>query len=134
MENTNSLNQHISYKDCVVLNAEGVSEVNAVLGMGGSLRSNKDDPELIIIVKFLSNVNISGIKLESSNNEDFNPQTMQLFVNNNAFSFSDVGTVKATEAYNMSNNFGKTLPLKVAKFRNVSTLAVISVNIAFLFK
>ncbi len=129
MENNNSVNQYISLKDCVALNSEGGSELNAVLGMGGWIRSNRDDPEIILIVNFLSNVNISGIKLESTNNTDYNPQTMQLFVNNSSLSFSDIGSVKATEVIKMDNNFGKNIPLKVAKFRNVSTLAVIIINI-----
>ncbi len=124
MENSNSLNQQISLKDCIALNAEGTADISSVFGMGGSVRSNKDDPELIIVVKFLSNVNISGIKLQSCMNTDYNPQSMQIFVNNNSLSFSDIGSINPTEVINMNNNFGKTIPLKVAKFRNVSTLAV----------
>ena len=128
MENNNNLlTQHISLKDCIALNAEGLADISSVFGMGGAVRSNKDDPELILIVNFLSNVNISGIKLQSCMNKDYNPQTMHLFVNTNALSFSDIGSVKATEVINMEDNFGKTIPLKVAKFRNVSTRAVICV-------
>jgi hypothetical protein len=125
MENNNSINEHLSLKDCVALNAEGDADIRTVFGCGGALRSNKDDPELIVLVKFLSNVNISGIKILGGMNPDFHPQQMQLFMNNSALSFSDIGNVKATEVINMSDNLGKTIPLKVAKFRNVSTLAVI---------
>ena len=132
MEANNSLNQHLSLKDCVALNAEGSSDISAVFGMGGTVKSNKDDPEVIILIKFLSNVNISGIKILGGMNQEYHPQTMQLFVNNNSLSFSDIGSVKATEVIKMDSNFGKTIPLKVAKFRNVSTLAVIMINIDLL--
>jgi hypothetical protein len=134
MENNNSINQHLSLKDCIALNAEGEADIRTVFGCGGAVRSNKDDPELIILVKFQSNVNISVRKILGGMNPDFHPQQMQVFVNNSALSFSDIGTVKATEVINMTDNLGKTIPLKVAKFRNVSTLAVIYHNIAVLFE
>jgi hypothetical protein len=134
MENNNSLTQHLSLKDCFALNAEGNADIRTVFGSGGVVKSNKDDPELIIIVKFLSNVNISGIKILGGMNQDFHPQNMQIFANNGSLSFSDIGTVKATEAFNMESNFAKTLPLKVAKFRNISTIAVIFAKIDILFE
>ncbi len=132
MDNTKSINTQISLKDSLALNSEGTGEVNNIFGYGGTVKSNKGDPELIITVKFLSNVNISGIKIESGMDDSKKPESMNLYVNNSNLAFSDIGNVKATETIDMSENIGKLIPLKVAKFRNVGTISVFIINLVIL--
>ena len=124
MDSTKSINSQILLKDSIALNTEGSGEVNNIFGYGGSVKSNKGDPELIITVKFISNVNISGIKIETGMDDTKKPEKMNLYVNNSNIAFSDIDNLKATETINIGNNIGKLIPLKVAKFRNVGTITV----------
>ena len=56
---------------------------------------------------------------------------MKLFTNKTALSISDLESLTAVENFNLTNNLGKTFALKVAKFRNTSSLHV-SLFILFL--
>jgi len=119
---TKSINSLISMNDCTGLNIEGEEAVREIFGHGGTLKSNKGDPEVILIIKFRDNVNISGIRIEGSMNKSQLPSRMELFVNNNTVDFSDIGSINSTESLKVEN--GKTQSLKIAKFRNVSNLSV----------
>jgi hypothetical protein len=125
MDSSTSLVSNLALNECAGLNIEGTDSVREIFGSGGTVKSNKGDPEIIIIVKFLSPVNISGIKFEGGMNKDTHPESASLYVNNNSLSFSDIDSIKPTEALMIADKLGKNIPLKIAKFRNVQTLAVI---------
>jgi hypothetical protein len=121
--NTKSINSSISLNECTGLNIEGSSGlVKEVFGFGGTVKSNKGDPEIIITIKFKENVNISGILIEGSMEDSTHPTNIQLFANNSSLDFSDIGNVPSTESLKFEHS--KKLNLKIAKFRSVSTLTV----------
>jgi hypothetical protein len=124
MDSSISLNSNLKLNECTGLNIEGNDAVREIFGSGGTVKSNQNDPELIIIVKFLSPVNISGIKFNGGMDNSKNPETVSLYVNNSSLSFSDLDGLKATETLIISDKIGKNIQLKIAKFRNVQTLAV----------
>ena len=123
-KNNKSVNSLISFNECTGLNVAGTEAVKEAFGFGGTIISNKGDPEIILSVKFRDNVNLSGIMIESSMDGKKCPTSMQLFVNNPSLDFSDVGSIAPTESVNLEINLGKTVSLKIAKFRCVSTLVV----------
>jgi hypothetical protein len=124
MDSSICLNSNLALAECTGLNIEGSDSTREVFGNGGTVKSNAGDPELIVIAKFLSPVNISGIRISGGMDSSKNPETIALYVNNSSLSFSDLDGVKATETFNVSDKLGKNISLKVAKFRNVHTLAV----------
>jgi hypothetical protein len=117
-----SLNSFIALNECTGLNLEGTEPVKQVFGYGGTLKSNKGDPEVLLIIKFMNNVNISGIMIESSMDKSKLPTRMELFANNSSIDFSDIGSINPTETLKVEN--GKINTIKIAKFRNVSILTV----------
>lgn len=120
-----SVNSYISSNECTALNVEGYESVKEVFGSGGTIKSNKGDPELIIYVKFKEKVNISGILIESSMDTEKRPAIVKIYANKTSLDFADVETEPATEVINInSSNIGKSIGLKIAKFRNISTLYV----------
>jgi hypothetical protein len=121
-----NLNTKISFNECSGLNIEGTEPIKEAFGFGGTIKSNKGDPELIIFIKFNQNVNISGILIESSMDISKSPSNMQLFANKNDLGFSDIGSTNPTESINLGTNLGKLISLRIAKFRSVSMLSVLS--------
>ena len=124
MISTKAVNSFISLNDCNGLNVAGTEAVKEIFGFGGTLKSQKGDPEVILFVKFRNNVNLSGILIEGSMTEDTAPSQMQIFVNKNSLDFSDIGSVSPTENINLISNLGKIVNLKIAKFKSVSSLIV----------
>ena len=55
------------------------------------------------------------------------PELVKIFCNSGNIDFSDAEDLKGTEEINLENNFGKEIPVKIAKFTNVD-------NISFYFK
>ena len=88
-----SLNSQISFNHCTGLNIAGTESIKEAFGFGGSIISNKGDPEVIIFIKFKDNVNLSGILIESSMDDSKVPTTMSLFANKESLDFGDVGSV-----------------------------------------
>lgn len=119
-----SLNSLISFNESSGLNIAGTEHISETFGAGGTIKSNKGDPEIILHIKFKDNVNISGIMIEGSMNSDKNPTTMKLFANKTSLDFSDASTTASTETVDLKVNLGKVVTLKIAKFRNVSNLFV----------
>jgi hypothetical protein len=128
ISNTNgnkSLNHLLNLSECSGLNLAGSESCREVFGFGGSLVSNKGDPEVIIIVKFKNNVNLSGIMIESSMEMEKRPSSLQIFANKSSIGFGDIGSVTPTENINLSeSSYGKIQSLKIAKFKNVAVLCV----------
>jgi len=64
--NETNLNNVISFSESEGLNIEGTSGIKDVFGFGGSLTSFKDDPEILLNIRFRELVNITGIMVEGS--------------------------------------------------------------------
>ena len=118
----------IQFNQCSALNVEGNSNTLNIKGLftGSSyIKSNIDDPELIIFIKFMEKVSLTGIKLESGMERDNHPQTVKLYSNNNNLDFADVESLAPSETISINdNNYGTLFNLKLAKFKNIDELAV----------
>ena len=121
------LNNYIEKNKCTGLNVDGDSNVGGLFGGGVPVKSFEDDPELIINVFFNEKVNISHFLFEIGMNKKDVPELVKIFCNSGNIDFSDAEDLKGTEEINLENNFGKEIPVKIAKFTNVD-------NISFFFK
>lgn len=119
----NSLNKKIALANCEAINIEGSSSVRDVL-TGGYIRSNQSDPEVLLNIVFQENVNLNGIYIDGANKEK-RPELLLIFVNSPTLNIGDVENLKPVETIVLNDsNIGKKISLKVAKFRNVSSLNV----------
>ena len=118
-----SLHTKISFGECSGLNIDGGEDVRGILGLGGKIVSNTGEPELILFIKFQENVNISGIQIDCFDKE-FCPEKIKLYSNVANLDFSNFEEISATECISLKGNFGKIVPLKAAKYRNIKNLAV----------
>ena len=122
---TNScLNKKIAFANCEAINIEGTCSVKDVLS-GGYIRSNNKDPEVLIHIVFQENQNLNGILIEAPN-KDKRPDFLQIFVNNPTIDIGEVENLKSVESIKLDDsNIGKKIPLKIAKFRNITSLNVL---------
>lgn len=111
----------IDFGKSEALNAES-DQIRQAFGCGGSIKSNADEPELIIHITFKEKVNLTGINLECHNSGNA-PSEIQLFSNKTNIGFSDIGTVPSTESISKFT-VGKLYNLKIAKYRNIDTLVL----------
>lgn len=117
------LNKKIALSSCEAINIEGSSSVKNVLS-GGYIRSNDKDPEVLINIVFQENVNLNGLSIEAPNKEK-RPDMLMIFINTPNLNIGDVESLKPLETIVLNEtNLGKKISLKVAKFRNVSSLNV----------
>ena len=87
-------------------------------------RSNNNDPEILLNIVFHENLNLNGILIEAPNKEKL-PNILKIFVNNPTIDIGDVENLKPVETIKFdSTTIGKKITLKVAKFRNISSLNV----------
>ena len=111
----------IDFGKSEALNAESDS-IKQAFGCGGSIKSNPDEPEIIIHITFKEKVNITGINLECHNSGNA-PTEVHLFSNKTNIGFSDIGSVPSTETLSKFT-VGKIYSLKIAKYRNIDTLVL----------
>jgi hypothetical protein len=124
------LNKKIALANCEAINIDGVSTAKDAL-IGSFIRSNNKDPEILLNIVFLENVNLSGLSFETPN-KDKMPELLLVFVNNSTIDIGDIENLKAVETFTLDNsNTLKKIALKVAKFRNVSTLHVYFFKFSF---
>jgi hypothetical protein len=117
------LNKKIALSSCEAINIEGSCSVRDVL-TGGYIRSNDKDPEILINIVFQENVNLNGLTIEAANKEK-RPELLMIFINNPNLNIGDIESLKPTETIVLNeSNIGKKISLKIAKFRNVSSLNV----------
>lgn len=117
------LNKKIALASCEAINIEGSCSVRDVLS-GGYIRSNDKDPEVLINIVFQENVNLNGITIEAPNKEK-RPELLLIFINSPNLNIGDVESMKPLETIVLNeSNLGKKITLKIAKFRNVSSLNV----------
>ena len=129
------LNKRISLNNCEAINVEGTCSARDVLS-GGYIRSNNKDPEVLVNIVFLELVNLNGILIEGPNKEKL-PGVCRMYVNNPTIDIADIENLKAVEVLALSDtNIGKKIALKIAKFKNVSSLNVklIFLNLVVLFE
>lgn len=122
-KSNNCINKKISFEKCEAINIEGTCTVRDVL-TGGYIRSNNNDPEILLNIVFHENLNLNGILIEAPNKEKL-PNILKIFVNNPTIDIGDVENLKPVETIKFdSTTIGKKITLKVAKFRNISSLNV----------
>ena len=134
MKGSVCLNNALSLDQCSALNTEDPDTLKAVLSSTSVIKSNEEDPQILITVKFHQNVNITHIQIESGKNEDILPSNLKMFTGRDDLDFDDVQDMKATEAFELSKNLEKPIRVNIPRFKNVNTLTVrISYNNLFLF-
>ena len=105
------------------LNIEGNNDISGVLKGNESIKSNKDEPELLIYVKFQGMVNITKILVDSKPQQEANkPEILKLFVNSSNMDFSDASSNSPTEAVKLEGKYGNKILLNASKFKKVSEL------------
>ena len=94
-----------------------------ILELEQKIVSNTGEPELILIIKFQEDSNISGIQIDCLDKK-FCPANIKLYSNVCHLDFSNFEEIPATECLSLKGNIGKIMPLKVGTYRGVSHLAV----------
>lgn len=119
-----SINSAIDFSKCEALNIQGDS-VKEVFGYGGIIKSNKSDPEIIVLITFKEKVSLTGFMIESTDTETA-PSIIEMYAGKNNLDFSDIGSIPSTEKFKCV--VGKQVDLKIAKYRNIDHLAVYMSN------
>ena len=104
------------------LNIEGNNDISELFGPDYPIKSNKDEPELLLYIKFANQVNLTKITVESKTNEENTPEILKLFANSNNMDFSDAVSNPATQAVRLEGKFGTKISLNVPKFRKLNDL------------
>jgi hypothetical protein len=118
------LNKCISFNECSVLNVEDADTLKEVLSSNSTLKSNEDDPQILITLKFVQNVNITYIQVEGGMNSECQPSTLKVFNGRNDLDFDDVQEMKPTEQFDLLKNKGKPMKVNIPRFRNVNMMTV----------
>ncbi|CAF2575581.1 unnamed protein product [Rotaria sp. Silwood2] len=123
------LKPFIEEKSCTALN-EIDKWQNAVLGnQPGMLRSDEDDPELILHIAFNQVVKIHSIAIEAP--EENGPKTVKLFLNRRAIDFNDAKTSEAVQTLQFEAKHlkdGLPVELRFVKFQSVQSLSLFFAN------
>ena len=101
MKDSICLNNALSLDQCSALNTEDPDTLKAVLSSTSVIKSNEEDPQILITVKFHQNVNITHIQIESGKNKDVLPSNLKMFTGRDDLDFDDVQDMKATEAFEL---------------------------------
>ena len=124
MKDSVCLNNHLFLDQCTALNVENQDALKTVLSSESSIKSNGDDPQIIVIIKFNQNVNITHIQIDSGKNKDLFPSNVKLFNGRSDLDFDDVQEMKPTENFELSKNIGKPMKVNIPRFKNVNTITV----------
>ena len=100
------------------MNVEDAETLKAVLSLTSNLKSNEDDPQILITLKFNQNVNITYIQIEVGKNTDLHPSALKVFVGRDDLDFDDVQDMQATEKFELENNLGKAMRVNIPRFKN----------------
>ena len=108
------------------LNVEGNNDIYWILkGVDSPIKSNKDEPELLIYVKFKGQVNLTKILIDSKAKEDDNkPDIVKLFANSSNMDFSFAESCPGTEDIKLEGKFNTKISLNLPKFRKISELVL----------
>ena len=127
-QNTSSTKKEVNLFTLIVksessgLNIEGNNDISGLFGPDCPIKSNKDEPELLLYIKFANQVNLTKITVESKTNEENTPEILKLFANSNNMDFSDAVSNPATQAVRLEGKFGTKISLNVPKFRKLNDL------------
>ena len=124
MKDSVCLNNHLSFDQCTALNVDDQNVLKAVLSTESSIKSGGDDPQILMIIKFNQNVNITHIQINSGNNKEMIPSNVKLFTGRSDLDFDDVQDMKPTENFDLLKNIGKPMKVNIPRFKNVNTITV----------
>ena len=124
MKGNEYLNKYISFSECCALNVEDEGTLKAVLSSTSTIKSNEDDPQILITLKFIQNVNITYIQIESGMNNDEHPAFLKIFNGRDDLDFDDVQEMQPSEKYELLKNLGKPMRVNIPRFKNVNTMTV----------
>ena len=107
------------------LNIEKDNDISGILKGIEFIKSNKDEPELLLYIKFTGLVNITKILVDSKTKDEMNkPEILKIFSNSSNLDFSDAVSNKATEEIKLENKYGIKILLNAPKFRKISELVL----------
>ena len=124
MKGNECLNKFLSLNECNALNVEDEEVLKTILSSTSTIKSNEDDPQILITLKFIQNVNITHIQIESGMNSDEYPAFLKIFNGRNDLDFDDVQEMQATEKFELLKNLGKPIRVNIPRFKNVSIMTV----------
>ena len=105
------------------LNIDGKNDISGILKGIESIKSNKDEPEILIYIKFLGQVNITKILVDSKAKEDTNkPNILKIFTNSSELDFSIAESNTPTELIKLEDKYGVKISINAPKFRKISQL------------
>ena len=124
MKGNECLNKYLSFNECSALNVEEDGTLKAILSSTSTLKSNDDDPQILITLKFAQNVNITYIQIESGMDKENYPSNLKIFNGRDDLDFDDVQDMQATEKFELENNLGKAMRVNIPRFKNVNIMTV----------
>ena len=124
MKGNDCLNKYISFNECSALNVEDPETLKAVLSSISTLKSNDEDPQILLTLKFNQNVNITYIQVEGGMNKVNLPSSLKVFNGREDLDFDDVQEMKPTEQFDLGKNIGKPMRVNIPRFKNVNVLTV----------
>ena len=115
----------IQEEESTGLNIEGKNDIKGILQGIEFVKSNINEPEILIYVKFTGLVNITKILVDSKpDNINNTPKTVKIFVNSSNTDFSDAVTNTPTETVKLEGKIGSKIGLNISKFRKISELVL----------
>ena len=124
MKNNVCLNNYLFLDQCTVLNVDDQNALKGVLSSESSIKSNGDDPQILLIIKFNQNVNITHVQILNGKNKEMIPSNVKLFTGRSDLDFDDVQEMKPTENFELLKNIGKPMKVNIPRFKNVNTITV----------
>jgi hypothetical protein len=93
---------------------------------------SSDDDQLLIYIPFKNKVHIRSVQFFAPDDESC-PKTIKIFANKPGMDFDDANDSPATETIELksadaANKAAKPTPVKITKFRNVSSLTIFVEN------
>ena len=89
------------------------------------LKSDDDDPQLVIKIPFATEVKVKSINLIGGT-EGTHPKKLHIYCNPPTVDFSTLEDLKPTQTLDLVENLNGDIdfPLKISKFSNVSSMAL----------
>lgn len=97
-----------------------------------SYKTNEGENQMIVTLIFINKLNLTGLLIESSGDKLMKPSSVQLFTKR--IKYKDIGATSPLETLNLGHNCGKVLSLKPNNFKNLESISVIIVKLAFIYK
>ena len=124
MKGSVCLNNNLALDQCTELNVDDPDTLKGVLSLKSSIKSCGDDPQILVIIIFNQNVNITHIQIDSGKNKEIIPSNVKLFTGRSDLDFDDVQEMKPSENFELLKNIGKLMKVNIPIFKNVNTITV----------